>query len=94
MNNNNCDLIIPRQMRKIKPTRRSVSGFYSFRGESAIVFESTLERDFIIRKEFNVNVLDIIPQPAQIPFTKNGRTYNYTPDFLVYYCQTASNTFH
>ena len=85
MNNNNCDLIIPRQMRKIKPTRRSVSGFYSFRGESAIVFESTLERDFIIRKEFNVNVLDIIPQPAQIPFTKNGRTYNYTPDFLVYY---------
>jgi hypothetical protein len=85
MNNNNCDLIIPRQMRKIKPTRRSVSGFYSFRGESAIAFESTLERDFIMRKEFNVNVLDIIPQPAQIPFTKNGRTYNYTPDFLVYY---------
>lgn len=85
MNNNNCDLIIPKQMRKIKPTRRSVSGAYAFRGESAIQFESTLERDFLIRKEFNIQVLDIIPQPVQIPFLKNGRTYTYTPDFLVYY---------
>lgn len=76
---------MPRQMRKIKPTRRSVSGFYSFRGESSIAFESTLERDFIMRQEFNVNVLDIIPQPAIIPFAKNGRNYEYTPDFLVYY---------
>lgn len=85
MNNNNCDLIIPKQMRKIKPTRRSVSGAYAFRGESAIQFESTLERDFLIRNEFNIQVLDIIPQPVQIPFLKNGRTYTYTPDFLVYY---------
>lgn len=85
MNNNNCDLITPKQMRKIKPTRRSVSGAYAFRGESAIQFESTLERDFLIRKEFNIQVLDIIPQPVQIPFLKNGRTYTYTPDFLVYY---------
>lgn len=85
MNNNNCDLIVPKQMRKIKPTRRSVSGAYAFRGESAIQFESTLERDFLIRNEFNIQVLDIIPQPVQIPFLKNGRTYTYTPDFLVYY---------
>lgn len=74
------------QTRKIKPTRRSVSGIYSFRGETAVPFESTLERDFIIRKEFNQSVLDIIPQPCQIPFTtKNGRKHIYTPDFLVYY---------
>ncbi len=85
MYKNNCDCIMPRQMRKIKPTRRSVSGFYSFRGESSIAFESTLERDFIMRQEFNINVLDIIPQPAIIPFTKNARSYEYTPDFLVYY---------
>lgn len=74
------------QTRKIKPTRRSVSGIYAFRGETAIPFESTLERDFIIRKEFNQSVLDIIPQPCQIPFTtNNGRKHIYTPDFLVYY---------
>ncbi|TQV64428.1 MAG: heteromeric transposase endonuclease subunit TnsA [Halothiobacillaceae bacterium] len=74
------------QTRPIKPTRRSVSGVYSFRGETAVPYESTLERDFIIRKEFNQSVLDIIPQPCQIPFTtKNGRKHIYTPDFLVYY---------
>lgn len=85
MNRNSCDCVTPHQMRKIKPTRRSVSGFYAFRGEDAIAFESTLERDFLIRKEFSLHVLDIIPQPVQIPFVLNGRTYTYTPDFLVYY---------
>jgi hypothetical protein len=57
-----------------------------FRGATAIPYESTLERDFLIRKEFSLTVLDIIPQPVCIPFTlKTGRTYTYTPDFLVYY---------
>jgi hypothetical protein len=83
---NKCDKVTPQQMRKIKPTRRSVSGSYAFRGDSAIQFESTLERDFIIRNEFSLNVLDIIPQPVQISFKGfNGRFYHYTPDFLVYY---------
>lgn len=86
MYNNNCDTIIaPRQMRKIKPTRRSVSGILPFRGEVSIPFESTLERDFIVRKEFNRLVLQVIPQPVQIPYEMGNRTYIYTPDFLVYY---------
>jgi hypothetical protein len=73
-------------MRRIGPTRRSVSGIYAFRGETAITFESTLERDFLIRKEFSLAVLEVIPQPIQIPFTSgNGQSYTYTPDFLVYY---------
>lgn len=76
----------PRQTRKIGPTRRSVSGVYAFRGETPIQFESTLERDFLIRKEFSLAVLDIIPQPIQIPFVApNGAAHTYTPDFLVYY---------
>lgn len=83
---NQCDSVRPTQTRKIKPTRRSVSGVYPFRGETATPYESTLERDFLIRKEFSLCVLDIIPQPVQIPFTSNnGRVYTYTPDFLVYY---------
>lgn len=84
---NNCDTIqTPRQSRRIGPTRRSVSGIYVFRGETSIPFESTLERDFLIRKEFYISVLDIIPQPVQIQFVGvNGQTYTYTPDFLVYY---------
>jgi hypothetical protein len=83
---NSCDSTIPQQTRKIGPTKRSVSGVYSFRGETPIQFESTLERDFIIRKEFSLAVLGVIPQPCQIPFKGvDGKSYTYTPDFLVYY---------
>lgn len=84
---NSCDKVqFPRQMRRIGVTRRSISGIYAFRGETAIPFESTLERDFIIRNEFCLTVLEVIPQPIQIPFVaSNGQTYTYTPDFLVYY---------
>jgi TnsA endonuclease N terminal/TnsA endonuclease C terminal len=75
----------PSQQRKIGPTRRSVSGIYVFRGDTQIPYESTLERDFLMRTEFSLSVLDVIPQPARIPFKNNGRSYIYTPDFLVYY---------
>ncbi|AJQ92276.1 heteromeric transposase endonuclease subunit TnsA [Gynuella sunshinyii] len=86
MSTNSCDQFFPRQMRKIGPTRRSVSGHLAFRGQSSIPFESTLERDFLLRCEFSLSVLDIIAQPAEIPFKgKNGQTYTYTPDYLVYY---------
>lgn len=87
-NRNSCDKLqsMPTQMRKIKPTRRSVSGQYAFRGQTGIAFESTLERDFLIRCEFQGSVLDVIPQPIQVPFiSMEGREFTYTPDFLVYY---------
>jgi len=59
---------------------------YAFRGETSIQFESTLERDFLIRNEFSSAVLAVISQPVQIPFVGvNGRSYTYTPDYLVYY---------
>jgi len=75
---------LPRQTRKIRPTRRSVSGIYAFRGKTSIPYESTLERDYLIRAEFLHPVLEVIPQPVKIPFIgKNGQTYTYTPDFLV-----------
>lgn len=85
---NSCDkpLVAPTQVRKIKPTRRSVSGRYAFRKSTAIAFESTLERDFIMRCEFQLSVLDVIPQPVEVSFRgRNGQQYTYTPDFLVYY---------
>ena len=72
--------------RKIGPTRRSVSGIYPFRRRTAIPFESTLERDFLIRTAFFQNVHEIVAQPIQIPFrTVSGREATYTPDFLVIY---------
>lgn len=87
MNKNSCDALeTPSQTRKIRPTRRSVSGIFSFRGRQSIPYESTLERDFLVRTEFSRLVTEIIPQPVRVPFTsRNGRAYNYTPDFLVYY---------
>lgn len=84
MSGNSCDKVLVQQVRKIGPTRRSVSGSYPFRGGQAIQYESTLERDFLIRHEFFLNVLEIIPQPVEIPFVAdNGRSYTYTPDFLM-----------
>lgn len=87
MNGNNRDMLqIRESVRKIGTTRRSVSGTYMFRGETPIQFESTLERDFLIKKAFSRSVLDVISQPVRIPFkTRDGRSFQYTPDFLVYY---------
>lgn len=79
--------LLPSQTRRIKPTRRSVSGVCMFRGEEAVEFESTLERDFLLRQEFSLSVLGVVPQPCQIPYLDpfTGRHQTYTPDFLVHY---------
>jgi len=82
---NSCDEIHT-QTRKIGPTKRSVSGRLAFRGETSLSFESTLERDFLLKAEFSISVLDVVPQPVAIPFRGvNGQSYTYTPDFLIYY---------
>lgn len=81
---NCCNWPTPSPARRIKPTRRSVSGVISFGGRP-IPFESTLERDFLLRTTFFSDVREIVPQPVAIPFVaRNGRSYTYTPDYLVY----------
>jgi len=84
---NSCDSVKPRQMRRIKPTRRSVSGIYSFRGETPVPYESTLERDFLIKMEFSLSVLGVVPQPIEVPFFLGNSKFIYTPDFFVSYRQ-------
>ncbi|EMU38291.1 transposase protein A, partial [Acinetobacter baumannii ABNIH20] len=44
-------------VRKAQTVYGSISGNYAFRGEKTIWFESTLERDFILKQEFNNNVI-------------------------------------
>jgi len=57
-----------------------------FRGQHGIAFESTLERDFLMRMEPLFGVLDVSPQPVQLPYrTRSGRASRYTPDYLVRY---------
>ena len=82
-----CNTPIRRgEARRIRPTRRSVSGVYAFRGEQGIAFESTLERDFLMRIEPVFCVLDVAPQPVRLPYRmSSGRASYYTPDFLVRY---------
>jgi len=62
----------------------SVSGNYAFRGDSTIWYESTLERDFIKKLEFNDSVIEVVSQPVVIPYeTELGNQSSYTPDFLI-----------
>lgn len=84
---NSCDKTdFPTTVRVIPRNRRSVTGFFSWRGEQSIQFESTLERDFLIRQEFSLAVAQVISQPCTVPFTTTtGRSSHYTPDFLVLY---------
>lgn len=53
--------------------------------DSAVPFESTLERDFLIRLEVDPNVLAVESQPFTIEYVDNGKKRVYTPDFLVTY---------
>jgi hypothetical protein len=86
ISSNRSDKVDTSPKRKLKPTRRSISGVYMFRGETDVMFESALERDFIIRKEFNQSVVRVAAQPIQVPFIDClGRPQVYTPDFLVEY---------
>lgn len=73
-------------VRKAQTVYGSISGNYSFRGEKTIWFESTLERDYLLKQEYNANVIDIVGQPISIPYiTDLGNKSTYTPDFLVQY---------
>ena len=88
---NRLDQLPTGPVRKIGRTRRSVSGTVVLRNGRDIMCESTLERDFAIRKDFFLHVLDVIPQPVEIPFTvDSGRSYRYTPDFLVLYSASSA----
>lgn len=83
---NNCDQV--KQVRPIKPTRRSVSGCLPFRSAGGIPFESLLERDFLRRMRFSHRVESVIAQPVAVDFIDSrGCVQTYTPDFLVHYRQ-------
>jgi len=79
--------------RKIGYTYGSVSGYFAFRREKSIAFESTLERDLLTLLEFNDSVNDVIEQPLTIEYTnENGRKVTYTPDFLIYFNEPSTQT--
>jgi len=72
--------------RKIGYTYLSQSGYFSFRGEKEIAFESRLEKDFLTLFAFSERVLDIEEQPFTLNYINSqGKESVYTPDFMITY---------
>lgn len=77
-------------VRKPKSVYGSVSGYFAFREQDTIWFESTLERDLLLKLEFNDNVMQVVCQPIEIPYcTNKGNSSTYTPDFLIQFFETT-----
>lgn len=63
------------------PTR-TVGRFPSLKCGRTIHWESQLERDFVLRLEFDEHVVSYKEQPETIEVPWQGRNRRYTPDFL------------
>ena len=83
---------ISMKKRKIGYVHSSISGYFSFRGEKSINFESNLEKNFLTMISFSEHVADIIEQPFTIEYENDGKLRKYTPDFLVYFKTGGSGT--
>ncbi|NMM50313.1 TnsA endonuclease N-terminal domain-containing protein [Marinigracilibium pacificum] len=76
-------LIFKKRVREIGNRHRSLSGFISSEKiNKDVVFESSLERDFIILQEFNDAVSCYLEQPFKV---KLANDLSYTPDFIIEY---------
>ena len=72
--------------RKIGYTYMSQSGYFSFRGQKEIAFESRLEKNFLTSFAFSERVMDIEEQPFTLSYTNSqGKKSIYTPDFMITY---------
>jgi len=58
-------------------------------GRGLVEFESTLERDFIVRCRFDRAVETVEAQPVRIAYTVDGSRRTRVPDFLVTYSAAA-----
>jgi hypothetical protein len=74
-------------IRKIPLNRRSLTGLVASRSQGRMVAsESSLERDFYILLDFDLNVNKYIEQPLSVEYRDmEGHERTYTPDVLVYY---------
>ena len=71
-------------VRKIKPNRRSITGWAKCRNGNSVPFESALERDWIITLDFDLGNTSIHTQPFTVDYYNHEfRQRFYTPDILV-----------
>jgi len=76
-------------IRKIPKNYSNVTGIAAHsKADGQAMFESTLERDFLMLLEFDKDVERFEVQPIKLEWTNElGKTRSYTPDVLVYYCK-------
>lgn len=74
-------------VRIIKPNYRNITAAVaSSKTNRSVMAESSLERDFLIMLDFDVNVKYFEEQPVRLEFAeKDGYQRSYTPDFYVEY---------
>ncbi len=82
-----CTGLFVMPVRHIPKNYRNVTGRFAATKASGVAeFESTLERDFLIIQEFDLNVLKFEVQPLVIEWEDRvGKSRCYTPDVFVEY---------
>lgn len=72
-------------VRRIPPSRRAITGrLAAHKSVGAAHYESSLERDFLITLEVDIDVLSYETQPVRLNYLdQKGHKRHYTPDVLV-----------
>ncbi len=72
-------------VRKIPKSYQAITGqHYSHQSHRSVQYESSLERDLLIRLDGDHRVKSYEEQPVEIPFTdRRGKKHHYTPDLLI-----------
>ena len=71
--------------RLIPPKSRALTGRVTLRDGTSACFESSLERDCLIRLDFELAGRILKPQPFTLEYAIGTKTRHYTPDLLVQY---------
>ncbi len=69
-----------------RPSNRggnTIGWFASYRMRRSVAYESLLECDYLWLLDFEEDVAAFEEQPLTIPYTHEGKTHRYTPDFHV-----------
>ncbi|MBX9798110.1 MAG: TnsA endonuclease N-terminal domain-containing protein [Burkholderiaceae bacterium] len=72
-------------VRKLRTSRRCLTGKVAQSNQENAGFESSLERDWLVALDFDPSARVIRVQPFSIYYEISGETRRYTPDVLVEY---------
>ncbi|MAK65602.1 MAG: hypothetical protein CMH21_01105 [Methylophaga sp.] len=68
----------------------SIYHFSSYKNQRTFSCESSIEKDYALRLEYDRNVTGYMCQPETFNFIILGKKTTYTPDFLVHYADNSS----